>query len=277
MDLTSRIHGELVFWLRLMKEHAFFLELSFPPSRENLIKRAQNFVLTFAELQTKAQRIQNPHLLQKLILETRSATRELLGFKQQVLNLIIQCQLRLASFALFADHLVREAEAFLQLLEEWEYNLHKELLGKITDTEKFWTRIMTDHAKFIKHLLDPSQHSLVETANRWSKRFDNLYRQADDYDSMVKANPECFPALNSFTAELIEETQGIAAFKRSGRDKLLNCQALATTIPLIMDHMMRETEHFLGELVTIEGTLVRENRCQIPPTNPLPPNTPPFA
>lgn len=276
--MNNKIQVELAFWLRIMKEHAFFLELGLPSSRENLVRQAERFVLTFADLQVQAERNLSPQQLQELILEARTATSRLVNFKHEILNLLINCQLRLGLYPLLVNHITREAVMFLELLEEWEEEeFETELLEETIELEEFWSRIMTDHAKFIEHLLDPSQRSLIHTAHHFSERFDALYRQALDYHSMLEAEPLHFPALNSFTTELMEETQQIATFKRTGRDLLLNCQALATATPLLMDHVMREAEHFLGDLVVLKAKLEQENKPLLPPCNPLPPATPPFS
>lgn len=277
MDLVGKVQTELPFWLRIMKEHAFFLELGFPAGRESLAKRAGRFVLIFDELLTRAQLVRDHRSAQQLIEDTKTATGALLSFKREVLNLIIQCQMRLSVYALLVDHIAREAAKLLELLAEWEHDYSQDLLYEVLREEKFWSRVMTDHAKFIQHLLDPTQRSLIATAEKWSMDFDNFYRQADDYLSMLQAKPESFLSVNAFTDELIEGARGIAAFKRAGRDLLLNCKALATATPLLMDHVMREAEHLLVELTVFKKQLEVENRPQVPAENPLPPNTPPFS
>jgi hypothetical protein len=277
MNLIDKVQGELPFWLRLMKEHAFFLELGFPATREALARRAGEFVLVFDRLLSRSRLVRNQQEARELVQDTKKATAALLNFKREVLNLIIQCQMRLSVYALLVDHIAREAMRLLELLEEWENNYSQWLLCEALDEERFWSRIMTDHAKFIKHLLDPSQRSLIATAEKWSLTFDNLYRVAEDYCSMLQASPESFLAVNSFTDELLENTRGIAAFKRAGRDALLNCGALATAIPLLMDHVMREAEHFHSSLTVLRQRLEVENVPSLPPENPLPPNTPPFT
>ena len=277
MHLVRKVQTELTFWLRIMKEHAFFLELGIPATKESMVERAGEFVLIFDELLTRAQRLQNHQQAQALIQDAKAATAALLNFKREILNLIIQCQMPSSLYALLVDHIAREAARLLMLLEEWEHDYPQDLLQKTLSEEEFWSRIMTDHAKFIEHLLDPSQRTLIADAQRWSLSFDNLYRQAEDYHSMLQANPESFLAVNSFTDELIENAQGIATFKRAGRDALLSCKALATTIPLLMDHVMREAEHFHGELTVLRQRLEVENKPLLPPENPLPPNTPPFS
>lgn len=276
-DLVGKVQGELSFWLRIMKEHAFFLELGFPANRESLARQAGEFVVVFDRLLSRAQQVRNQQQAMALIADAKAAVASLLNFKREVLSLIIQCQMRLSVYALLVDHIAREAMRLLELLDEWEQDLPQGLLYETLREEKFWSRIMTDHAKFIKHLLDPSQRSLVATAEKWSVTFDNLYRQAEDYYSMLQANPESFLSVNTFTDELIENARGIAAFKRAGRDLLLNCGALATAIPLLMDHVMREAEHFQMELTLFRQRLEVENRPALPPENPLPPNTPPFT
>ena len=74
MDLVGKVQTELPFWLRIMKEHAFFLELGFPAGRESLAKRAGRFVLIFDELLTRAQLVRDHRSAQQLIEDTKTAT-----------------------------------------------------------------------------------------------------------------------------------------------------------------------------------------------------------
>ena len=56
---------------------------------------------------------------------------------------------------------------------------------------------MADHAKFIGHLLDPSERKLVDTARNFSNDFDALMYQAIDLESM-KPQSQTVPLLDHF-------------------------------------------------------------------------------
>ncbi len=56
---------------------------------------------------------------------------------------------------------------------------------------------MADHAKFIGHLLDPSERKLVDTARNFSNDFDELMYQAIDLESM-KPQSQTVPLLDQF-------------------------------------------------------------------------------
>ena len=61
----------------------------------------------------------------------------------------------------------------------------------------FFLKIMADHAKFIGHLLDPSERKLVEQAREFSHDFDQLLYQALDLESM-RPQSETPPLLHQF-------------------------------------------------------------------------------
>ena len=61
---------------------------------------------------------------------------------------------------------------------------------------------MADHAKFIGHLLDPSERKLVDTARNFSNDFDQLMYQAIDLESM-KPQSQTVPLLDQFLIKIV--------------------------------------------------------------------------
>ena len=61
---------------------------------------------------------------------------------------------------------------------------------------------MADHAKFIGHLLDPSERKLVDTARNFSNDFDALMYQAIDLESM-KPQSQTVPLLDRFLDQIV--------------------------------------------------------------------------
>lgn len=82
---------------------------------------------------------------------------------------------------------------------------------------------MADHAKFIGHLLDPSERKLVEQAREFSHDFDMLVFQAIDLSSM-RPQSQTVPLLSQFVDENKVSVKSLRDFKKTARDLIEECR-----------------------------------------------------
>ena len=249
----------LPYWLRIMMEHAIFIENGLPAQREDLRAQAARFQAAFRDLLTRAGNMpmMNCAEIAAYMQAVRATVVSFISFKRTLIALALKCQvggLGGFNYALLLDHITREATLFLHILDTQE----RGTAGPFTialGEETFWLRIMTDHAKFIMSLLDQSERGFVEAADEISRVFERLLRQAQDYRSMLQADPDRFPVVARFTEEVIRETVRIRDFKRTAHQLLLECKIISIVPPLLADHVAREAEHFLDVLGEIRATL----------------------
>lgn len=236
-----------LFWLRIMKEHSFFLRLGLPCDRRELIDRAMFFESAFDRLLERARRISgsSTQAVRTLNEESIQLTRELIEYKTRLLLMMLECRLGGFNYPLLIDHIRREAIYFVEHLELLQRG---EIINPVTNLlleEVFWLRIMADHAKFIKHLLDPSERQLVETADDLSEELDELRFQAEDFQSFLRINPIFVPSLGRFTNDAIGGIMNIRDFKAQARDLIARCEIVSLIPELLADHVLREAEHSL--------------------------------
>lgn len=242
---------EITFWLRIMKEHSLFIKLGLPCDQERLIHEAEQFYCLFEELEKRARSITCDDDFNRFICEIMTAVKHIFAFKRHILHLYIECKIRGdTNYPLLIDHISREAMYFLKLLEKIREGDVKYPVDTIVTENVFWLRIMADHAKFVRGLLDPSERELFMQADNFSREFDDLQAHARDLESMLwhfKPTND----LSRFEATVMEATARIRDFKATARDLLENCAALAQFPPLLADHVRREAEHFLEILSCI--------------------------
>ena len=106
------------------------------------------------------------------------------------------------------------------------------------EQEAFWNRIMAEHSKFISGLLDPTENDLIIKANDFGNEFDALTNAA------LQAMNRTIP-LNKVTADSLIATQQVRDFNTAGTQGLINCKIRSILIPLLGDHVLRESNHFL--------------------------------
>ncbi|MDF2634146.1 MAG: hypothetical protein K0R78_1020 [Pelosinus sp.] len=249
---------EVKFWLRIMEEHALFIKSGLPCDHEDLIDEAQSFYQDFGALRTRAERLQNDKKFMELVNDTQALLKEFYTFKRDLLHRMLECKLGGYNFPLLLDHMAREAEYFMRLLEKIK-NGKMALSGGMKAQESvFWLRIMADHAKFISHLLDPSERNLIETANGFSQEFDDLYLQGRDFSSMLQGYPEV-ASFKRFLQDVRAAVLRIRDFKRAAEEMIRECRLVGLIPSLLADHVRREADHFLLILTMMEKGIMKNS------------------
>lgn len=293
-----------LFFIRILKEHAFFMQAAFGTKEQSLAHQADTLkcqfttllaetimladgvispeVLSSGELVTKftfdAERatefysgIQldteltrmelsldkhlNPNIGSLLLDQVSAlnqkaitATTVLADYKSKLLQDILSCRIFTFNYPLLIDHILREARFYLKILYQLQNRQAVNLLDDIIDQQKFWDRIMAEHAKFIRGLLDPTEVELFDTANRYGKVFDALTEQA-------KTMTEQTTILPQLSSKTYKATVSLRDFKTAATEGLLQCKIKALAVPLLGDHVLREANHYLRLLNTFNRRL----------------------
>ena len=99
---------------------------------------------------------------------------ELIRFKSDILSNVLSCKMFTVNYPLLIDHILREAKLYLQMIQSLQSGNGLKLEEDALEQEAFWNRIMAEHAKFIRGLLDPTEDQLIVTANNFGNEFDQL-------------------------------------------------------------------------------------------------------
>lgn len=162
----------------------------------------------------------------------------LIQFKSTILSNVLACKMFTANYPLLIDHILREAKFYLRIVQRLQnremINIEKDMM----EQELFWNRIMGEHAKFIRGLLDPTENDLFNLANNFGKEFDQLTAEA-------KAAMDMNVPLEKVTDDSLKATSAIRDFKAQGTQGLVECKIKSIIIPLLGDHTLREANHYL--------------------------------
>jgi hypothetical protein len=248
---------EIRFWSRIMKEHSLFLRLGFNCDDTLLIEEANRFYTIFEDIENRALSFTadaDPQIIFDFNNIVHNAVCHIWHFKRKILGLIIRCQIGGNNFPLLVDHVSREAAYFMKRLEQLNTGTLDPLPDAIINENVFFLKIMADHAKFINHLLDPSERKLVEQAREFSHDFDQLLFQAIDLDSM-RPESQTSPLLDQFVDQNRVSVRQLRDFKKTARDLIEACKIKSIIPPLLADHVFREASHFLEILDAFDVAL----------------------
>ena len=247
---------EVRFWLRIMQEHALFIKAGLPCDQTEFIDEAQAFDQEFESLRLRAESVKSDRKFTELINDSQVLMREFYIFKRNLLHMMLECRLGGSNFPLFLDHVAREAEYFIRLLDKIKSNKVLTNGGTKAQEETFWLRIMADHAKFISHRLDPSERNLIATANAFSEEFDNLFIQGRDFSSMLHGYSEV-AAFKRFIQDARAATVRLRDFKRAAEEMIAECRLVGIIPELLADHVRREADHFLMIMAMMEKGIMK--------------------
>lgn len=254
---VERSLDEIRFWSRIMKEHSLFLKLGFHYDDTQLIMEADRFYAIFEDIEARALSLStgtDPQTIYEFNNIVYNAACNIYAFKRKILGLILSCRITGNNFPLLVDHISREAAYFINRLNQLNTGTLDPLPDAIINENVFFLRIMADHAKFINHLLDPSERKLVEQAREFSHDFDQLLFQAIDLDSM-RPESQTVPLLDQFVDTNRISVRQLRDFKRTARDLIEACRIKSIIHPLLADHVFREASRFLEILDAFEASL----------------------
>lgn len=162
----------------------------------------------------------------------------LIKFKATILSNVLLCKMFTVNYPLLIDHILREAKFYLQMIQRLQNKQEIDAVIEAYEQEVFWNRIMAEHSKFIRGLLDPTEEDLINVANNFANEFDMLTNEAKQ--AMDKTIP-----LAKVTDDSLKATEEIRDFKAKGTQGILECKVKSIIIPLLADHTLREASHFL--------------------------------
>ena len=162
---------------------------------------------------------------------TMPLINNIISFKEGILDKVLKCNLFTNNYPLLITHITNEARMYQRLLTRIE--ARQEFNEKyIYEQELFWNDIMKEHSEFIRGLLDPTETSLIETADKYAKEYEDILEKYRNNINMLHQLS-------------IRKTTEFRKFKIAGLDGILNCKIKSVIIPLLADHVLREANHFL--------------------------------
>lgn len=183
----------------------------------------------------------NPMLEQAVCLLNQRALPLIAGiiqFKSTILSQVLCCKIFSLNYPLLIDHILREAKLYFAVIQRLQNREEIDLENEMLEQEFFWNRIMAEHAKFIRGLLDPTENDLIQTANNFGNEFDILTAAAKE--AMDHTMP-----IAKVTDESLKATKEIRDFKEQGTQGILECKVKSVILPLLGDHVLREANHYL--------------------------------
>lgn len=254
---------EVRFWLGIMQEHAVFIRQGLPCERTDLMDEAQSFYKEFSQLRERTEQCSGDKKFSALVSDAYNTVKDFCRFKRQLVEMMLCGKLIGHNFPLMLDHMAREAEYVLRLLDKMRDG--KVAIGDAAKAQEaiFWLRIMADHAKFMAHLMDPSEYNLIGVANEFSEEFDTLYLEGNDFASMLSCSGQV-PVFKRFIKDMRAAVMRLRDFKKASLEMIAECKLVGIIPEELAAHVLREADHFLLILAMMEKGIMKTMSLPVP-------------
>lgn len=112
----KKIRDQEMFWNQIMMEHAWFIRGLLDPTETELIESADHFAVEYGELLEMA-RTQNCEAMDGIRRKSLEETLKYRKFKEAGAEGILNCEIASLILPLLADHVLREANHYIRILE----------------------------------------------------------------------------------------------------------------------------------------------------------------
>lgn len=121
LDLIQDMIEQEIFWNRIMAEHSYFIRGLLDPTEVSLFNTANQFGKEFDALTKEAMSlVKQPVKIPELNRKTLRFTENLRNFKASGTEGLLQCKIKSIIIPLLGDHVVREANHYLRLLNTYK-------------------------------------------------------------------------------------------------------------------------------------------------------------
>jgi Domain of unknown function (DUF2935) len=194
-------------------------------------------------LEPEGQGINQAHLFERVTVFNEQAIRTLKIATQAnevLLDQILRCKIATHLYPTIVQHIIIETQFFTMLLEKLQRNEDLTSINEaiLEELKLNWNEILKEHAQFVRGQLDPEEDQLFNTADAFSNVFDQLQIGT----SLLAVQPEYSPEV---LQETLQATASLRDFNQMEVQGILDCDIRTITLPLFVDHLTREANHYL--------------------------------
>jgi hypothetical protein len=162
-------------------------------------------------------------------------------YQDKLLESVIRCKIYLPIYPDRMEHIIHENNNYLSNLKNIQNMNLTPTLNTLLDEIIFWNNNLADHNEFIMGLLDPHESESITAAKEYEEKYEELKNEA----IAAKDNPEKIVEVLNKSLEITSQFQ-VNNIKEL--EKILTCNLKSITLPLAIDHDLREVNHYLRVL-----------------------------
>ena len=235
------MNNDLLFWTDILSDHAMFQSNAFSHSEENYITEAERFNQIFKRYHQTilSQKTADLHALE-------NDTINFINFKKTIIHNLLHHNILINFSPSFVNHMVNEADEFLNILRMGRCPLEKP-----PHYIKTWLADASGHAVTLSSFLDLAETTTINHAQFYKDTFDKLEKKASEISMIgenlkAKINPEL---LKEETIEILNEFIKFCMTIGEQLDKK-KIMSTGTMSSAITNHFIKEHRYVINKLET---------------------------
>lgn len=245
------IRNEIEFWTHIMRDHGVFQYTSLAPTETESINTAFYFMNLFSRLNSEAR--SNKVNIDNLVSSSKTAVMQFIEFKKYMLTRLMNCNIQLQMTPSFLNHMINEALEFLHVLnlEDGTTPYNKTLENM--RLHKMWLPDASGHANTVATSLDAAESAYVKEANEFAKKFDKLFKKANEMYNLYERTGLENGVLRHFNEQVTITLSNFIGFLEMLEELKDECSLLSsgTFTTLKPNHMMREEGYYVYKIKEI--------------------------
>lgn len=251
------------FWLQIMGDHARIIFLMLTAAESEYILTAQNFIIQLDELLKQVLQPLPAEALIQLNQNVQSTINRFRDFKSELLRMSVSSDLRSLLPASFYNDMLNELEEYQLILTA--ITSGQNITFHPLHYHNLWLTDAIGHAAAIVSALDPIERETMLKAHDYELRYNDLFYKAYIMKGYLRSGVINFPSLERLNNEAYMLSTDFMDFLEKLRDQRMDLRVLGSLMPLLADHMARESCYYIWKLSqTIET--IRRPDCD--PTRP---------
>lgn len=245
------IKKEIEFWTEIMSDHASFQYDNLSPDEKEEIEKATYFIDVFSQLNAEVKSLPDNSStleLDRLIFKNIEELKHFIKFKEYLLARITQCNIKLGLSPSFINHMINEGIEYLNVLALARQGAPINKTLENIRLHTIWLRDASGHAASISTSLDSTESILIETSDKFKKRFDSMSIKAFELYPMYNRTGLKNGIIEHFNQRVEKEITSFINFLDSIRLLRISCKVLGVLQPIMPYHMIREEKYYLNRI-----------------------------
>lgn len=174
----------------------------------------------------------------KLNSDAISIIQRITDYQSKLLESVLRCKIYLPIYPDRIQHIISENNNYLSNLKNIQNMTLTPTLNSLLDEIIFWSDNLADHNEFIIGLLDPHEKESINEAKEYEEKYEDLKAEA------IAAKGDSVKIIEVLNKSL-ELTLQFKASNVKELEKMLTCNLKSITLPLAIEHDLRELNHYL--------------------------------
>ncbi|WZL74233.1 DUF2935 domain-containing protein [Clostridiaceae bacterium 35-E11] len=242
------IAREVEFWTEIMRDHGKFQHDALAPQESESIKMTKYFINLFHRLHVEANEFPTNASsieINNFVNKNTSALTHFIQFKTFLLRRLMKCNIHLGLPPSFINHMLNEAMEYYRVLCFIQGSIPFDQPLENLRLHRIWLPDASGHASAIASDLDAVESELIQCAQEFAKRFDNLVKKTSELSKIYERTGFKDSSLTYLNKEVAEEIDKFVCYLEKIKALRSKCSILGTISPLLPDHMIREEKYYM--------------------------------